>query len=91
MKRIPEPELMDDPEQARAYALADFSEPHQAFIDHFARCFPRHRPRRVLDLGCGPADVTIRFARAYPDCVITSYSIHYTKLYETAPLRFSAV
>ena len=71
MKRIPEPELMDDPEQARAYALADFSEPHQAFIDHFARCFPRHRPRRVLDLGCGPADVTIRFARAYPDCEIT--------------------
>jgi trans-aconitate methyltransferase len=71
MKRVPEPELMDDPEQARAYALADFSEPHQAFIDHFARCFPRHRPQRVLDLGCGPADVTIRFARAYPDCEIT--------------------
>jgi trans-aconitate methyltransferase len=71
MKRIPEPELMDDPEQAQAYALADFSEPHQAFIDQFARCFPRHRPRRVLDLGCGPADISIRFARAYPDCEIT--------------------
>jgi trans-aconitate methyltransferase len=71
MKRIPEPELMDDLEQARAYALADFSEPHQAFIDHFARCFPQHRPRRVLDLGCGPADISIRFARTYPDCEIT--------------------
>ncbi len=71
MKRIPEPELMDDPEQARAYALADFSEPHQAFIDHFAGRFPRHRPQRVLDLGCGPADVSIRFARTYPDCDIT--------------------
>ena len=68
IKRIPEPELMDDPEQARAYANADFSEPHQAFVERFAQCFPRHRPRRVLDLGCGAADVTIRFARAYPGC-----------------------
>ena len=71
MKRIPEPELMDDPEQARAYALADFAEPHQSFVDHFVRCFPRHRPQRVLDLGCGAADISIRFARAHPDCEIT--------------------
>ena len=71
MKRIPEPELMDDPEQARAYANADFSEPHQSFVERFAQCFPRHRPRRVLDLGCGAADVTIRFARAHPGCELT--------------------
>ncbi len=32
MDRIPEPELMDEVEQARAYAAADFSEPHQAFV-----------------------------------------------------------
>ena len=62
---------MDDPEQARAYAGADFSEPHQAFVERFAQCFPRHRPRRVLDLGCGAADITIRFARAHPDCELT--------------------
>ncbi|MBI3777502.1 MAG: class I SAM-dependent methyltransferase [Gammaproteobacteria bacterium] len=71
MKRIPEPELMDDTEQARAYAGADFSEPHQAFVERFAQCFPRHRPRRVLDLGSGAADVTIRFARAHPGCELT--------------------
>ncbi len=71
MKRIPEPELMDDPEQARAYANADFSEPHRAFIERFGQCFPRYHPRRVLDLGCGAADITIRFARAYPDCELT--------------------
>jgi ubiquinone/menaquinone biosynthesis C-methylase UbiE len=70
-ERIPEPELMDDPEQARAYAGADFSEPHQAFLERFAQCFPRHRPRQVLDLGCGAADITIRFARAYPDATLT--------------------
>jgi 2-polyprenyl-3-methyl-5-hydroxy-6-metoxy-1,4-benzoquinol methylase len=71
IERIPEPELMDDPEQARAYAGADFSEPHQAFVERFAQCFPRHRPRRVLDLGCGAADITIRFARAHPGCDLT--------------------
>lgn len=65
MRRTPEPEVMDDPAQARAYALADFAEPHQAFIRHFRRCFPGHRPQRVLDLGCGAADVTLRFARAF--------------------------
>jgi ubiquinone/menaquinone biosynthesis C-methylase UbiE len=61
---------MDDPEQARAYALADFSEPHQAFVDSFKQGFPHHRVARVLDLGCGPADITIRFAKAYPECEI---------------------
>lgn len=66
MERIPEPELMVDPAQARAYATADFSEPHDAFIGHFRRLFPEFAGGRVLDLGCGAADVTIRFARAYP-------------------------
>jgi ubiquinone/menaquinone biosynthesis C-methylase UbiE len=71
MERIPEAELMDDTEQARAYAHADFSEPHQAFVEHFHRCLPDHEPKHVLDLGCGPADISIRFARAHPACTIT--------------------
>jgi SAM-dependent methyltransferase len=66
MERIPEPELMNETEQALAYASADFSEPHQAFVAHFRRCFPGFSGDAVLDLGCGPADVTIRFACAYP-------------------------
>lgn len=70
MERLPEPELMDDPVQARAYAQADFSEPHEAFVRHFQGRFPGHAPVRVLDLGCGPADVTARFARAYPQAKV---------------------
>ncbi len=66
LERIPEPELMDDPAQARAYAEADFSEPHQAFVEHFRRRFPAFAGGKVVDLGCGPADVTLRFAQAYP-------------------------
>ncbi|MFQ5938062.1 MAG: class I SAM-dependent methyltransferase, partial [Acidiferrobacterales bacterium] len=53
-----------------AYALADFSEPHNAFVEHFGTRFPDYSPRRVLDLGCGPADISIRFARAYPGCEV---------------------
>jgi trans-aconitate methyltransferase len=66
MDRVPEPELMDDPAQAAAYAAADFSQPHGAFVAYFGHHFPGFRQGRVLDLGCGPGDVTIRFARAYP-------------------------
>ena len=67
MKRIPEPELMETKEQARAYAAADFSEAHQSYVTLFDETFSR-RPAKaaVLDLGCGPADVTLRLARANP-------------------------
>jgi ubiquinone/menaquinone biosynthesis C-methylase UbiE len=71
LQRIPEPELMNDAEQARAYAEADFSAPHNHFVALFKSRFP-HGPGSgpVLDLGCGPADITLRFARAFPDCPI---------------------
>ena len=71
MQRIPEPELMDDPIQAAAHAAADFAEPHNMFVEKFREIFPEVRViGKVLDLGCGPADVSIRFAKAYPDCLI---------------------
>ncbi len=61
---------MDDPAQAHAYAEADFSEPHEAFVRYFQERFAGYSPRQVLDLGCGPADVTVRFARAFPQAAI---------------------
>lgn len=71
MKRIPEPELMTDPEQAAAYARADFSEPHNEFIQRFQDTFAGHSIEGdVLDLGCGPGDIAIRFARAFSGCTI---------------------
>lgn len=58
---------MNDVEQARAYSEADFHEPHQAFVDMFRARFRQFadRPFRAVDLGCGAADVTVRFARAH--------------------------
>lgn len=67
MKRIVEPELMTGEEQARAYAGADFSAAHDSYVKLFAEKFPKRLPSAVvLDLGCGPCDVTIRFAQANP-------------------------
>lgn len=72
MDRVLEPELMDDPEQAKAYAAADFSQENQGFVDRFREYFPDFREGHVLDLGCGPGDIPIRFARAFPTCRITA-------------------
>jgi len=67
MKRRPEPELMEGAEQALAYAQADFSEANGLFIDLLKRLDPGPlRGARALDLGCGPADIVIRFLRTYP-------------------------
>lgn len=68
MDRVLEPELMDDPAQAEAYAGADFSKENQGFVDRFREYFPDFSGGRVLDLGCGPADIPIRFAKLYPAC-----------------------
>jgi len=70
MERIPEPDLMDDAEQARAYAEADFSEPHEVFVKLFISRFPDFSGHEIIDLGCGTADVIIRFARAFPSIKI---------------------
>ncbi len=71
MQRRPEPELMEDLKQAVAYSQADFSDPHNMFIEKFGTCFSDPNLKsNVLDIGCGPADITIRFAHAYPDCQI---------------------
>ncbi len=71
MPRVLEPELMDDPEQALIYAQADFEKENQGFVDRFREHFPDFSEGHVLDLGCGPGDIPIRFARALPACRIT--------------------
>lgn len=73
MKRIPEPELMEDPAQAEAYATSDFSEPHNAFVARFRSLFPDFTEGLVADLGCGNADPTIRFAKTYPGAKLVGF------------------
>jgi SAM-dependent methyltransferase len=70
MERIPEPELMDEAEQVRAYAAEDFSDANERFLRLFAELHPEPAQGHALDLGCGPADIVLRFARAHPACHI---------------------
>lgn len=70
MDRILEPELMDDPKQAAAYARANLAEVNQAFVDRFKEYFPEFSQRKVLNLGCGPGDIPVRFAKLYPVCQV---------------------
>lgn len=71
MQRILEPELMNDTAQALAYAQADFDAPHNMFIQAFKDTYAREKiSGHILDLGCGCADISIRFALAYPNCEI---------------------
>lgn len=71
MDRVLEPELMNDLEQALVYARADFEEENQGFVNRFLEYYPDLKAVHVLDLGCGPADIPIRLARALPECRIT--------------------
>lgn len=72
MQRVLEAELMDDPEQARAYAQADFSQENQKFVGRFREYFPDFEEGHVVDLGCGPADIPIRLVRALPGSRVTA-------------------
>ena len=72
MDRILEPELMTDEAQALAYAKADFAQVNQGFVDRFRACFPKVVGGAMVDLGCGPGDIPIRFAKTLPDFTITA-------------------
>ena len=91
LQRVPEPELMDEPEQARAYAAEDFSAPNALFLERFRQLHPGPLgPARVLDLGCGPADICVRLARAYPDCQIDALDGSAAMLVEAAQVLMAA-
>jgi SAM-dependent methyltransferase len=66
MNRTCEPELMDEKEQATAYAAADFEEPHNRVVDLFGRYYPAGQVSgNLLDLGCGPGDICFRMVRRF--------------------------
>jgi SAM-dependent methyltransferase len=71
MERRPEPELMDEGEQADAYAVADFAEVNRGFVEDFAARFPEIGRGRIVDLGCGPANITVLLAKKLPGVHVT--------------------
>lgn len=71
MQRIPEPELMNDAGQVTAYAAADFNASDARFIERFRELFGENLAGRMLDLGCGPGNISLRMAEAFPQTQIT--------------------
>lgn len=72
LKRRPEPELMDSEVQTLAYADADFEEANSLFTQSFTDFFTSlPASGRMADLGCGPGDIAIRMARAFPGWSVT--------------------
>ena len=70
MHRVLEPELMEEKGQVKAYAEADFSEPHHRFIELVSESISPNFSGKALDLGCGPGDISFRFAKQFPDSTI---------------------
>ena len=66
MPRQPEPEVMDEPKAVEAYALSDFSDVNQKFVDALLELAAPAEEADVIDLGTGPGDIPIRIARARP-------------------------
>jgi ubiquinone/menaquinone biosynthesis C-methylase UbiE len=66
MNRCPEPELMDLPAEAAAYAAADFAGVNAAFVDRLTELVGNRSGVRTIDLGTGPGDIALRVARARP-------------------------
>ena len=74
MQRVPEPELMDDADQARAYAAADFTAGDQQTIALIRALVSENAtgasPARVIDLGCGPGNITLRLGEVFPEAEV---------------------
>ncbi|MFM2080417.1 MAG: hypothetical protein RLZZ219_1099 [Cyanobacteriota bacterium] len=70
LERVPEPELMDEPEQVRAYAEADFSTSDQAMVERLAALCGDDPGAALLDLGCGPGNISFLLARRWPAAAV---------------------
>jgi trans-aconitate 2-methyltransferase len=70
LQRTPEPELMDGAEQVEAYAAADFHASDQAMVERLAHLCGDDPGPRLVDLGCGPGNISFLLARRFPQAAV---------------------
>lgn len=68
--RTPEPELMDGADQVEAYAAADFASSDQAMVERLAALCGEQPGERLVDLGCGPGNISFRLALRWPQAQV---------------------
>ncbi|MEY3964546.1 MAG: hypothetical protein RLZZ106_1801, partial [Cyanobacteriota bacterium] len=61
---------MEGLEQALAYAAANFAASDQALIERLGHLFPRGLGERLVDLGCGPGNISFRLAERYSGAAV---------------------
>ena len=71
MRRCPEPELMNEPDQVIAYSNADFSSGDDLVIERLSDLIDQSstilsESSLILDLGCGPGNISERLAARWP-------------------------
>ena len=71
MKRIPEPELMENPSQVKAYADADFSRSDSMVVGELEKYLNKlgktlNENDLILDIACGPGNISERIATNWP-------------------------
>jgi ubiquinone/menaquinone biosynthesis C-methylase UbiE len=64
LPRVLEPEVMDQPEEAREYDAMDHSGVNHQFVDDFLAAHGPGRGGEMLDVGTGPGRVPIALCRA---------------------------
>jgi len=71
IERIPEPEVMDDSEEAGVYDAADFSRVNRSCARRICKLLGAGHGH-ALDLGTGPAEIPIRICTLEPGWKITA-------------------
>ena len=71
MKRIPEPELMENHSQVKAYADADFSRSDSMVVKGLEKYLKKvgktlNKNDLFFDIACGPGNISHRFAENWP-------------------------
>jgi ubiquinone/menaquinone biosynthesis C-methylase UbiE len=72
MQRQPEPELMDLPEEAKAYARAKFPDVMESIVARLSELAAGREDARMVDLGTGPGTIPVMVAKAHPTWHITA-------------------